>query len=1497
MPFKKDQVVRGLIIRPDDIAVDGVEGEIKVAQTAKKLQIYLDGALRNVVMEATVATLTNKTINADNNTISNLEVDNLKAGVLNTDVTLAGATDVQVPSALAVKTYIDAAIDTEDEASEISFTPVGSIAATDVQAMGAELDSDITLVQTNLDAHINDATDAHDASAISNVPAGTIASTNVQDAINELDTDVQLVQTNLDTEEAARIAADALLQDDINILNDDLTAHLADTVDAHDASAISNTPSGNLAATDVQGALNELQTDVDTKISKVASTDNAVTRFDGTGGNVQNSVVTISDAGDVAGVTNLTVDNLNLNGSTITGDTSSIAIATNTVRTTAKDILNGGVVYTPLIDATTTGANAYVNAGNNKIVVLTNASLTSIDMIVSLISGQEITLVNRTGNDITINNETGATASYQISTGTGASVTLANKQSFAFVFDTTGNKWTIVGGTGSGTGTGTTDVNIVFQDDFDSSSLADYSITTTMSLVGPILHGEQSATVAHDTVTTYEFKREYSVDSKFRGRNATIISDILSSASTDGLVLLTVTDETNAVVLLDQETLTYDGSTVTQNRASFDIPSDCFDISYHFEFLPDASGGVTTIDDVVCVLSDSLVNETALIQEEDFELYAAGNAGQTITAGVTEIPFILQSTNGSCITWEGSEATINEAGTYIITGSTQFTATGDQRICAVVNGVNEGYISGIDSSQLMRNFAFVKYFNIGDTFHLLSASGGGTLTNNSLGHFIRFTKQGTLRQVNVNSNQKIKIPTSEVRFEGASSLGTGAESTTVQFTSQTELKGSAFTVDNSNGTVVTVTKAGRLTASFSLFANVSAYFYVAKNGTNLRGMGIGNTDGLLRTVTWEGDVAVNDEIKITSSGSAPVSNSANNFSVHHQELEVQVSVSNTLPQYSEDDLVVKALGNSGQVITADVTDIPFTTVSDTTGGAWNGTSFTVPEDGVYSIDASVWYTASATRALVLYVDGAVYRRIGDSTTSSYVGGKITDSLTAGQVLTIRSTSNGGTLTSGAANAHFLTITKVGKPNVTGVDVTPFVNIPRIETQTTEHYGTSDTMSLNTDQTKSEGSGLYSVSGETITAIKAITISVALFGEAVTTAVNGSMYATIAKGGVVLNSQRNVNPVSASSYRASASTQVKLAAGESIVLDLTIASSTFTLYRVQIVAIAESDQIVTSLESFSSDTATFTYANAATYTLSTLENAPVGTYITGTYTSSSSTRVQSTGLNRPVQTDVDMNTNGILVTARVYAASGATTAPPWFAIQIGKGLKGINVQGYASTGKTSAIAIDSVMYSTSIEWGVDFTYNELTGVLVIDAGLCRSTSTTIRYAGSGVGSMGVNNVTSAYITINASKNPAFAGVSEPSPVYANYTSDSGQAIATSVGVFKYEDKVIDTHNAYNTGTGIYTVPETGYYQVDAHVITASVTLTTAASFTLLIYKDGVNFRNRRVNGTGAANFYGVTYSETLYLTAGQTLGVYTQSSVATTGHTSGLFNNLSIKKVR
>ena len=57
-------------------------------------------------------TLTNKVIDVDNNTVSNIEVDNLKSGVLDTDITSVSSSDDTLASAKAIKTYVDAQVAT-----------------------------------------------------------------------------------------------------------------------------------------------------------------------------------------------------------------------------------------------------------------------------------------------------------------------------------------------------------------------------------------------------------------------------------------------------------------------------------------------------------------------------------------------------------------------------------------------------------------------------------------------------------------------------------------------------------------------------------------------------------------------------------------------------------------------------------------------------------------------------------------------------------------------------------------------------------------------------------------------------------------------------------------------------------------------------------------------------------------------------------------------------------------------------------------------------------------------------------------------------------------------------------------------------------------------------------------------------------------------------------------------------------------------------------------
>ena len=65
-------------------------------------------------LAATSKTLTNKTIDVDNNTVSNIEVDNLKSGVLDTDLSSVAGTDTTLASAKAIKAYVDSQVTAQD---------------------------------------------------------------------------------------------------------------------------------------------------------------------------------------------------------------------------------------------------------------------------------------------------------------------------------------------------------------------------------------------------------------------------------------------------------------------------------------------------------------------------------------------------------------------------------------------------------------------------------------------------------------------------------------------------------------------------------------------------------------------------------------------------------------------------------------------------------------------------------------------------------------------------------------------------------------------------------------------------------------------------------------------------------------------------------------------------------------------------------------------------------------------------------------------------------------------------------------------------------------------------------------------------------------------------------------------------------------------------------------------------------------------------------------
>jgi len=108
--FSADKIISLLLGKADkvtgavanDIAILDANGNL--VDSGKQLSSY--------VTLIGIENLTNKTIDVDNNTITNLELDNFKIGVIDADTTLISNSDVKIATQKAVKAYIDNVVST-----------------------------------------------------------------------------------------------------------------------------------------------------------------------------------------------------------------------------------------------------------------------------------------------------------------------------------------------------------------------------------------------------------------------------------------------------------------------------------------------------------------------------------------------------------------------------------------------------------------------------------------------------------------------------------------------------------------------------------------------------------------------------------------------------------------------------------------------------------------------------------------------------------------------------------------------------------------------------------------------------------------------------------------------------------------------------------------------------------------------------------------------------------------------------------------------------------------------------------------------------------------------------------------------------------------------------------------------------------------------------------------------------------------------------------------
>lgn len=586
--FNIKKFLNGLKLLPKTTLDLDSKGEIQVSDSDNKAH-YHDGTTSSpIVTEDHSSTLTNKTIDSADNTItvdadeaavSNLETDNLKTGVLNTSTTLATASDTQIPSALAVKTYVDDSVAGKDEASEITYDNTTSgLTATDVQAAVDEVEGRLDTAETNIgnnataiSDHLSDAVDAHDASAISNVPTGNLAATTVQGAVDELQGDIDTINTNVGNNATA------------------ISDHLSDTVDAHDASAISSVASGNLAATDVQGALNELQSDIDTRA--LAS-------------DLSNHINDVADAHAASAITNTPSGNL-----AATDLQSAVDELQSDIDTRALD----SDLTTHISDTSTHGVSGDL-VGTSDTQTLTNKTIQGASIETpSRLDVKQDTLANLT--------------TYASSAANGQ---------ICFATDTK-QMFQVIDAALAPIGGGVSDVDILeVIESFDTSD----GLTTLTSGI----HG-QTFRLTHDASVLKYAEKDIALDDKFRNKQLQLLVDLKTTAAS-GNFKVVITDVTNGKTLADEILTPQDTGALTSKRSvTFSTtPADgdlaIATINVQFEALAESGSPTSDFDDIVVQLAKTEVREIIAIEQEENEFSAriANNGTATITS--QNYPFI-----------------------------------------------------------------------------------------------------------------------------------------------------------------------------------------------------------------------------------------------------------------------------------------------------------------------------------------------------------------------------------------------------------------------------------------------------------------------------------------------------------------------------------------------------------------------------------------------------------------------------------------------------------------------------------------------------------------------------------------------------------------------------------------------------------------------------------------------------------------------------------------
>ena len=354
-------------VRDSSSAVDTALVSEKAVATA------IETATTGMVTTDGTQTLTNKTIDADSNTISNIETDNFKSGVIQTTVrATASASDTALASEKAVATALDGK---QAKLTSTSGNAGDGISITDTGVISAKAgDTTITVdgngikVGTIAQSQVNGLSDALDAK-VNNADNFTAATD------SDLIKNKTVVAAIKDTAAAVDVNATKNTTQDTSIGNL-YTAVNGGTYNAATGEVTgASTLSSNFTTPNLTAAANELLTDITVTSAGnyIAANANVASNLSALDGQVKNNTDNITSMAALVGTTSAPAAGTGiLAGKTITGTAGTNNL--NMVDAISYVAANGAGLGTNNVY---TGTNTYGSTSGSQVIIDNGGNLTA----------------------------------------------------------------------------------------------------------------------------------------------------------------------------------------------------------------------------------------------------------------------------------------------------------------------------------------------------------------------------------------------------------------------------------------------------------------------------------------------------------------------------------------------------------------------------------------------------------------------------------------------------------------------------------------------------------------------------------------------------------------------------------------------------------------------------------------------------------------------------------------------------------------------------------------------------------------------------------------------------------------------------------------------------------------------------------------------------------------------------------------------------------------